>query len=60
MRTALTTMAIGSLSALLLPGALALVGCLLWIHLRRYRHLHAQVLAVLLRSPGVLASVAQH
>lgn len=47
MRTAFVTMIIGGLSALLLPGAMALVGCLLWIHLRRYRHLHAQALAAL-------------
>jgi predicted membrane protein len=57
MRTALISMTIGGVSALLLPGALALVACLLWIHLRRYRHLHAQALAALWQ-PGSSPRVA--
>lgn len=50
MRHGFATFAVGSFGALLLPGALALVACLLWVHLRRYRSVHAQVLAAVRRS----------
>ncbi|MGN6227592.1 MAG: hypothetical protein ACTHNM_09170 [Dyella sp.] len=43
----ITTLAVGSLGALLLPGALALVACLLWVHAQRYRALHGRILATL-------------
>lgn len=43
----ITTLVVGSLGALLLPGALALVACLLWVHAQRYRALHGRILATL-------------
>ena len=53
MRNGCSALAIGGLSALLLPGALALVACLLWVHARRYRHLHGHAVARLAaRLPG--------
>jgi hypothetical protein len=47
MRYGYSVLAVGGLSALLLPGALALVACLLWAHARRYRPLHVRAVAVL-------------
>ena len=41
----ITTLVVGSLGALLLPGALALIACLLWVHAQRYRALHGRILA---------------
>lgn len=41
------TLAVGGLGALLLPGALALIACLLWVHAQRYRALHGCILATL-------------
>ena len=41
------TLAVGGLGALLLPGALALVACLLWVHAQRYRALHGRILSTL-------------
>ncbi len=43
----ITTLVVGSLGALLLPGALALIACLLWVHAQRYRALHGRILATL-------------
>lgn len=53
MRHGFATLAVGSLGALLLPGALALVACLLWVHLHRYRAVHARLFAGW-RRPGRL------
>lgn len=47
MRDVLPALALGALGALLLPGALALVACLLWVHARRYRHLHGRAFIAL-------------
>lgn len=47
MRHGLAVLAVGSLGALLLPGALGLVACLLWVHARRYRSLHGRALSSL-------------
>ena len=43
----ITTLVVGGLGALLLPGALALVACLLWVHAQRYRALHGRILATI-------------
>ncbi|MHB1057394.1 MAG: hypothetical protein ACYC0F_05895 [Rhodanobacter sp.] len=45
MRDGYSALAIGVLGALLLPGALVLVACLLWAHARRYRYLHGHAVA---------------
>lgn len=47
MRRSLLTLALGALGALLLPGALVLVACLLWVHAQRYRHLHGRAFIAL-------------
>lgn len=58
MRHGFATLAIGSLGALPLPGALALVACLIWVHARRYRTLHGRALAALRCSCGMSRSPA--
>lgn len=50
MREGFAAVVIGCLSALLLPGASALVACLVWVHARRYRHLHRAAFASLWRA----------
>lgn len=47
MRNFLPALAFGALGALLLPGALALVACLLCTHTRCYRQLHQRAPAAL-------------